>query len=268
MRIPNWKIMALVATLLISLSPFFLYESVEPTSAEAADLERGLGPDDLGPLDSTVFLRDPLSVFPDPSAGMVPDPRMIDPATLAPEEVELTDLRAEPGPWFGRRVRFTFQFSKARAEWEPFFTRFGPADFVAFEAWGDREYPWDEEVYDHPAGTFFARRGSVVEASLALARPHQRFEAVGVVRDVFLNEPWIEVQSMRRQLEHIPEGTLLHVQQARSFLDVEQWDLALDQLQRAMSAPLPNHAMEALDELVESVIEEQGDVDLRRIRTR
>lgn len=188
----------------------------------------------------------------------------LDPDLQEPEDVQLSALRADPGPWCGRRVRFHFQFAGPRASWEPFLSRFGPEQFVAVSAWGDDESPWEPEVYANPIGSLFARRGEQVEASLALARKHQRFLAVGVVRDVFVDEPWIELQSIERTVQHVPEGTLLHVQKARGFQRLEQWDLALDQLQRAMSAPLPAHALAGLQALEAEVERLQGEQDARR----
>ena len=267
MHFSPWKLLALAGIGAFSLSPLFLFERPErATEAAGDDLTSVTGRDTA--VAGELFLVDPepLSVTPSPSAQ--PDPDWVDPAELEPVDAELTDLRADPGPWFGRRVRFHFQFSGPRREWQPFLTRFGPADFVAFEAWGDREYPWDVEVFENPLSTLFARRGSVVEASLALARKHQRFEAVGVVRDVFLDEPWIEVQSMRRTPEHVPEGTILHVQRAREFEALEQWSLALDQLQRALSAPLPQQAVEAIESMSLGVEEQRAEFRAYRNLTR
>jgi len=262
MQVPTRRALAALTALTAggALVVFWPRSAQEPVASErqvaAEDLMEGA---DVDP-----FRAEDLDFAGIPEGGFPLDPDWVDPATLPPEDVELTELRDDPGPWFGRRVRFHLQYAGARAEWEPFLTRFGPADFVAFDAWGDREYPWDADVFENPAGTMFARRGSVVEASLALARQHQRFLAVGIVRDVFLGEPWIEVQSIVRQPEHVPEGTLLHVQQARGFRELEQWDMALDQLRRAMAAPLPAHATAALEELVVEVEEARAEVERSR----
>ena len=261
MQLSPWITLPVLALCAGVALPLLLVE--EPEVASEAEASDDRMPEEV---DARAFQRELVPAVPfEPSAL---DPLWVDPATLPIADVELSELRGDPGPWLGRRVRFHLQYVGARPTWEAFLTRFGPADFVAFEAWADREYPWEPSVYANPTGTLFARRGSVVEATLALARKHQRFEAVGVVRDAFLDEPWIELQTLRRRPEHIPEGTILHVQQASEFEALEQWELALDQLHRARSAPLPLHAADALEARIERIEEERELVERLRRRRR
>ncbi len=162
-------------------------------------------------------------------------------------DVSLVVLREDPTGWLGRDVRFVLQFQTRQASWNPGPTRFGAGDWVAFSGWADEAFTWEPSVFHDPAARLFCRRGSAVDELLAQARPHERFELEGVVREVFFEEPWIEVTRARPLLELVGEGTILHVGRAFRFAEAAQWDLAIEQLERAASAPLPAHAREALD---------------------
>lgn len=161
----------------------------------------------------------------------------------------LTAMRANPSSWLGRRARVVLQLRGEAPRWNPYLTRFGPADYVRFEAWCDRVHLWDRGAYDDPAPYLFAPRGSVAELGLRSAQPHERYEAVVVVRETFLGEPWVEVERVRRQPEMVTEGTILHAVRALELHAEGRCDLALEQFGRAGAASLPAHAREELDRL-------------------
>ena len=99
-------------------------------------------------------------------------------------EVPLADLskiRFDPLSWKGREVRFVLQFCELVPDWDPFLTRFGTADWVAFAGWSDTRFTWDAAVYDDPLPTLFVRRGSELVGELTGFRPHQRLEGTGWV---------------------------------------------------------------------------------------
>lgn len=169
------------------------------------------------------------------------------PAAPEPLPAELGAIRARPSPWLGKRVRFVLQFRSLLEDWNPSMTRFGTADWVALSGWADERFTWDATVYENPLTTLFVRRGSPLAEQVAAARPHERFEVVAWVREVFLDEPWIEIESMTPLPEEVGEGTILHVGRARDFMRKKQWDLALDQFERAKAAPLPAHALAELE---------------------
>ncbi len=182
------------------------------------------------------------------------DSRANDEATTRPEpEVEaasLVDLRAVPAGWLGRHTRLTLHFRGTVETWNPYHTRFGPPDWIGFEGWADERLLWVPEIWDDPAPRLFARRGSKAARRLERARALDRFEAVVVVREVFLGEPWIEVLSLEPLDEHVPEGTVLHVCRARLLQDRGQWELALQQYARGKSGPLPEHVRAEIDRLI------------------
>jgi len=168
------------------------------------------------------------------------------PSPSAPEGIEplaadLAALRTDP-VWLGERVRFRVQLAGVVETWNPWVTRFGPADWVGFEAWPDERFTFDEAVYRDPAPRLFVRRGSAAARALAAAARYARFEVVGAVRERLLDEPWIEVESVEELEGFVGEGTILHVVRAQELQAQGAFDLALEQLERALAGPLPPHA--------------------------
>jgi len=177
------------------------------------------------------------------SDDLGPGPALVDEAPL----VDLAELRRDPLSWTGREVRFVLQFQGLVQDWDPHLTRFGTVDWVAFSGWSDERFTWDAVVYEDSLATLFVRRESELAAELAVFRPYERFEATAFVREIFLDRPWIEVTAIRPVTGLVGEGTILHVGRARDFMRKQQWDLALQQFERAKAAPLPAHARADLD---------------------
>jgi hypothetical protein len=163
--------------------------------------------------------------------------------------VSLGELRANPGPHLGQERRVVLQVARIGEPWQPWTTRFGPADYQRLEAWGDEQLPWRIADYDDPAPYLFTRRGSVAEFTLRLARPHDRFLATVAVREQFLREPWCEVLSLTRLDPAIGEGTVLHASNALRLQARGGLELALSELDRALGSPLPPHAAAELERL-------------------
>ena len=178
-----------------------------------------------------------------------------DEATTAPkpvlEEASLSALRDVPARWLGRPVLLTFQFQGPVETWNPFHTRFGTTDWVGFTVWADDRFTWEQDVYEDPARRLFARRGGAVADVLARARPQDRFQAEAVVREVFLDEPWIELLAVTPLEEYVPEGTILHVGRGCEFLAEGRLEMARQQFERARAGPLPAHARAEIDRLLE-----------------
>jgi len=161
-------------------------------------------------------------------------------------EVTLGELRTHPGLHLGQDVRFTLQFRARVEDWNPYLSRFEPGRWLALEGWPDEGFTWDRAVFESPVGKLFVRRGGGFEPLVRRARAHQRFEVHGRVREVFLGEPWIEVVELVPLEGEIGDGTILHVSRARAAASEGQFELALDQYERARAAPLPPHALKAL----------------------
>lgn len=158
----------------------------------------------------------------------------------------LVELRASPGRLLGEEVEFTLQFRGLTESWNPYLSRFEPGRWLGLSAWPDEVFTWDAASYDAPMLRLFAWRGSPLEATLRHAVPYQRFRATAIVREQFLGEPWLELTALTRLAEEVGEGTVLHVTRARELVLEGNYDLALEQYERARLAPLPSHALAAI----------------------
>lgn len=166
-----------------------------------------------------------------------------------PEAVPVTleELRAHPARWLGREVEFVLQLRGEQEAWDPARTRFSPHTWRGFSAWSDAQLPWDREAWDDPARRLFVRRGAPISVTFDRVRPHDRLRVRAVVREVLLGEPWIEVVEARRLELSIAEGAILHATRALRFQAEGKHDLALEQLERALASPLPEHARAELE---------------------
>jgi hypothetical protein len=166
-----------------------------------------------------------------------------------PVATSWSELSAAPCARHGDRVRFTVQYHGVPARWHAGPTRFGPGAFRAFSAWADEQYPWDPASYAAPLVEVYARRGSEPERTLERAHPHQRFELVGVVREVWLGRPWIEIATAVPLPDEIGEATVFHAGRALELMGQGSFGLADEALQQALAAPLPPPAREELGRL-------------------
>lgn len=155
--------------------------------------------------------------------------------------VPLGELREERGRWLGRRVRLIVQFDERVEAWNPYVSRFGPRDWSCLRAWADEDFLWNLEAYEDPAPRLFVRRDEGPDRALRLARRHERYALEGIVREVFLDEPWIEVTAARRLPTWVGEGTLLHAARALELTEEGRYSLAAGELERALAGRLPEH---------------------------
>jgi hypothetical protein len=192
------------------------------------------------------------------SAGVIPLELLLRPcapylaalaAAPAPEAVTWAQLADAPECLLGEQ-RIVFVQSQAALEpWEPYLTRFSPERYAGLAAWSDEQLPWIEDDYRAPAASVFVRRATRLERFLASCHPHERLALRVVVRTAHLGRPWVEVLGVQRARRTVPEGTVLHAEKALELMARGSWDLAQDQLGRALAAPLPAHARGELEEL-------------------
>jgi hypothetical protein len=160
-----------------------------------------------------------------------------------------SELAATPCARHGATVRFTVQFHGVLTRWQAGPTRFGPGTFRAFTAWSDEQFPWEDEAFENPHARAFARRGSEPDRTLERAHPHERFEIVAVVREVWNDRPWVEVLSATPLPDAIGEATVIHAARALDLVEAGSFALADQALQQALAAPMPPHAREELSRI-------------------
>ena len=168
------------------------------------------------------------------------------PAIRAPREVLLSELREAPSRYAGETVRCAVHVAEQGAPFQPFLSRFDPERHLRVAAWSDEQPVWHREAYDDPAPFLFVERASPLGQRLAAARPHERFLLTVTVREVWFDEPWIEIEGAHPLLPGLGEGTVLHAARAHELWEAGQRELALGELERALRSPLPPVAHDLL----------------------
>ncbi len=160
-------------------------------------------------------------------------------------------LVAAGGGELGKLVQLDLQACSRPTTWEPFLTRFVPEEYICLSAWSDAQLPWLEEDYETPLAVVFARRGSPAARVLAAAKPHERLTLACIPRSFQAGNLWVEVVLAHKSHWQLTEGAVLHVEKALELLGREAPELAREQLERALAAPLPSHAAAAIAGLLE-----------------
>ena len=181
------------------------------------------------------------------TSGHSDDAGSLDAGSSIYMKATLHRLRRAPGVALRKPVHFVLQYKDTVADWNPYLSRFGPENWIGIQGWSDDRYTWDKRVFDDPGDRLFVRKGSAAAQVLRVAQPYQRFEIRGIVREIFLGEPWIEIESATLLPKLVGEGTILHVGRADTLLEDGRVELAIDQLERAKSAPLPANARKELE---------------------
>lgn len=161
----------------------------------------------------------------------------------------VTALMRAPERKLGETVSMAVQFHGQVESWSPFLSRFDPVEYRCVTVWADEQWLWIKEEYESPSARFFVRRGTMADAMLTGAKPHDRFQVDAVVREMHVGQAWIEVTEVVRTEEQTPEGTILHAISAMKLIERDGWALAVSELNRAMRPTLPGHVRRELEEI-------------------
>ncbi len=166
-----------------------------------------------------------------------------------------------PCRWLGRNVSVHVQVESHPSDWNPYLTRFGTGQFDALQGWADEQFPWVKADFDEPQVRVFVRKGSAAARALDGAKTYARFELTGVVREVFLDLPWIEIVEAVPLSDPITEATVIHAARAIDLMSEGAWRLARLELDQALEAPSPEAATIELARLRQWCVDEEPDRD-------
>ena len=174
-------------------------------------------------------------------------------------EAELSAVVRRPWTWQGQPLRFEVVLDAADVPFQPWLSSFGPRDWSALSAWSDDADLWNADVHAAPFARLFIDRDAPDLGALRHAHRYERFRCWGVVREIHLGQPWIEVVRAEPLLEDVPSGAVLHASRAVELWSQGQRQLAVSELERAQLAPLPaTHAQRLAN------LEDQWRLDLER----
>lgn len=161
----------------------------------------------------------------------------------------LSALMRQPELKLGELVSVVVQYEGERDTWNPFMTRFATDDYRCVRFWADEQWLWLKEEYDAPMAELFVRAGTMPDAVLTPARPHDRLKLDLIVQEYHAGRAWIEIVGASWTPKQTPEGTVLHAIRAMDMIEREGWSLAVSELDRAMRPSLPGHVRRELQEI-------------------
>jgi hypothetical protein len=138
-------------------------------------------------------------------------------------------------------VRFPVQFVSVGTVKNPFFTRFVPARYANFYAWGGEQKIWRLEEYTSPFPLLFLSKRSSQLEQLYEIKLYQQLYVTAVVRSVFQGEPWIEVVAFNILDTKVSTGVLTHLYRGEQFMNQREWSKAISELSLAPAATAPNN---------------------------
>jgi hypothetical protein len=152
-------------------------------------------------------------------------------------------VRTTPHAYKNVWIKFQGHYGGIGAVHNPFFTRFTRSEFINFSVWSDEQKIWQKNEYDNPLMTLFClKRDSAVVAKVYELRRYDRVEIVGVVRNAFNSEPWIEVSEVRSIDGRVTTATLTHMARAWTFIEQHRWQQAAVELNLAARQKLTDNA--------------------------
>lgn len=158
----------------------------------------------------------------------------------------LDAIRANPDAFKNVAVRFPIQFCSIGQLSNPFFTRFVPSQYANFYAWSAEQPIWQRDAYDNVFGMLFLSKDNGQLQELYDQKLYSRLWVTGVVRNVFQNTPWIEVDEFERMEQQVNTATLAHLYRADRHMSRREWPLAISELSLAPAREVPNYVRAAI----------------------
>ncbi len=153
------------------------------------------------------------------------------------KQTTLKAVYENPAAYKNVWIRFSGWFCGIGSLHNPFFTRFTRSEYTNFMMWGDSQKIWEKDAYDKPCVTLFVLKTD--DDSLKKVSDLQRYRRItctGIVRNVFRNQPWIEVTKIEVENEKLTTTTLAHMVRARRFMAARKWSQAAAELNRAKAS--------------------------------
>ena len=158
----------------------------------------------------------------------------------------LEQLRAQAEAFKGVKVSFVIQYATLGRISNPFFTQFTPTDYSNFCGWGDEQPIWRKESYENLFGFLFLSKAHAKLNDLYALRTYQRVKVIGVVRNTFQDQPWIEVLDFEPVEGKVDLALLTHLYRGEQFMQERRWQRAIAELTLATADGVPGPVLFAV----------------------
>jgi hypothetical protein len=157
------------------------------------------------------------------------------------QTVGLERVMRHPLAFKGLIVSFVVQFHELGSIDNPVYTRFERDWYQNFSAWPDSAELWKRQEYLRDFPYLFVSRMSEGATMIAHAKPYSRWLISGVVSEVFLDQPWIEVKGLQELDTRMNAGSLRHIVQGFRLTNDGRWGEAALAFRAADDVTLPTN---------------------------
>lgn len=166
-----------------------------------------------------------------------------EPSTGKIVNTSLSQIRRAADAYRQVWVRFKVQFVSMGTVKNPFFTRFVPEKYANFYAWAGEQPIWQKEHYETPFPLLFLPKNSAQLEDLYKLKLYTQMEVIGIVRNVFSGEPWIEIRGFKQGARKVTTSVLTHMYRGEQFMKKRDWAKAISELSLAHSADIPDNVL-------------------------
>lgn len=114
------------------------------------------------------------------------------------EEVTLTKIKESPSSFKNMGVKVKVIFNSLTDNWIPVFTFFTSEKYINFAVWGYEEHIWYKKVLLHDYPYFYIRKDIDDAKKILIAKRYECFDLKGIVRNVYENRAWIEIEEVKK----------------------------------------------------------------------
>ncbi len=163
------------------------------------------------------------------------------------ETIDLRDIIDSPRKWKGKEVTFECYFHEVTSFYNPYYTRFLPAQYVNFSVWPAGTRLWNKEEYSHSFHFLFLEKDHKRFGHLVGLKKFTHLKLRGYVQNTFKNVPWIEIRAVEVIESGFSRDSLREIILGDRAADREQWAIALGHYDRAATASLPREVMSGIE---------------------
>ena len=161
--------------------------------------------------------------------------------------IDLQDVIDSPRKWKGKEVVFECFFHEVTDFYNPYYTRFLPAQYVNFSVWPVGARLWNKDEFAHSFHFLFIEKDHKRFGHLVGMKRFAHLKLRGYVQNTFKNVPWIEIRAVELIETGFSRDTLREIILGDRAADREQWDIALAHYNRAATASLPREVLSGVE---------------------
>ncbi|MFN7181228.1 MAG: hypothetical protein ACK4NF_00935 [Planctomycetota bacterium] len=110
------------------------------------------------------------------------------------QETTLSRIKSSPSAYLNMGIKVKVIFNRITDYWAPVFTFFNSDQFINFSVWGYEQKIWFKKSLLNDYHYFYVNKNSKAGKKIIKAKKYECLYLKGVVRNVYNNRGWIEVE--------------------------------------------------------------------------